>query len=345
MQRSETVLVTGGSGFVGSHCILQLLQKGYRVRTTLRSLAKKDEVIQSLKAGGITSFDTITFIEASLTEDRNWAEAMEGCTYVLSVASPVFMTTPKDEHQAIRPALEGIIRVLKAAQLAGVKRVVMTSNFGAVGFSNKNPNSETTEANWTDANEKGLSIYEKSKLLAEHEAWNFIRREGKALEFTTINPVAILGPSLGRHVSGSFGLLQHLLDGSMKAVPNIPLNIVDVRDVADLHIRAMTHPQANGERFIATADGQISMPQIARLLKDKMPEVAKQVPTRTIPNWVLFGAALFNEQAKHAVSLLTINRHVSNAKAKNVLGWTPTASNEEIIRVTVDSMLTYGLIK
>lgn len=344
MQRSATVLVTGGSGFVGSYCLLQLLQQGYQVKTTLRSVAKKNEVIESLKIGGITSFDNLTFIEASLTDDNNWDEAMKGCTYVLSVASPVFMTTPKDEDEAIRPAREGILRVLKAARKAGVKRVVMTSNFGAVGFSNRNLNSETTEANWTDPAEKGLSIYEKSKLLAERAAWDFIRQEGGSLEFTTINPVAILGPSLGTHVSGSFGLVQHLLDGSMKAVPNIPLNIVDVRDVADLHIRAMTTPLANGERFIATADGQISMPEIARLVKDKMPEVAKQVSTRILPNWILYVAALFNEQAKHAAPLLSINRHVSNAKAKNVLGWTPIATNEEIIRITVNSMLQYGII-
>ena len=344
MERSEIVLVTGGSGFVGSYCILQLLKKGYQVKTTLRSVAKQNDVIQSLKTGGITSFDNLTFIEASLTEDKNWDEAMKGCTYVLSVASPVFMTMPKDEEEAIRPALAGIIRILKAARNARVKRVVMTSNFGAVGFSNKNPDSETTEENWTNPHEKGLSIYEKSKLLAERAAWDFIREEGDSLEFTTINPVAILGPALGPHVSGSFGLLNHLLDGSMKAVPGIPLNIVDVRDVADLHIRAMTNPKANGERFIATANGQISMPEIAWLLKDKLPAVAKQVPTRIAPNWVLHVAALFNEKAKHAAPLLSINRHISNAKAKKVLGWTPIATNEEVIFASVDSMLQYGII-
>jgi nucleoside-diphosphate-sugar epimerase len=333
------VLVTGGSGFVGLQCILQLLQKGYKVKTTIRSLDKRNEVIESLKAGGITSFDNLTFVETSLTEDRNWDEAVKDCTYVLSVASPVFMTLPKDENEAIRPALEGIIRVLKAARNAGVKRVVMTSNFGAVGFSNKNTNSITTEKDWTDPNQKGLSIYEKSKLLAELAAWDFIRKEGN-LEFATINPVAILGPALSKHVSGSFVLLQHLLNGSMKAVPNIPLNIVDVRDVADLHIRAMTNPNANGERFIATADGKISLPEIAKLLK----AAGKNVPVKTLPDWVLHIAALFNEQARHAAPLLSINRNVSNAKAKEVLGWTPIANNEEVILASVKSMVEYGII-
>ena len=345
MERNETVLVTGGTGFVASHVILQLLQKGYRVKTTLRSMAKKNEVVDALTLGGITSVDNLTFIEASLTEDAHWDEAMNGCTYVLSIASPVFFTQPNDENEVIRPALEGILRVLKAARRAGVKRVVMTSNFGAVGFSNKNLNHETTEADWTNPDEKGLSAYEKSKLLAERAAWKFIQEEGNGLEFATINPVAILGPSLGSHVSGSFGLLNHLLDGSMKAIPNIPLNIIDVRDVADLHIRAMITSAANGERFIASANGQISMPEIARLLSDKLPDVAKQVPTRILPNWILRTAALFNVQAKQAVLLLSINRHVSNAKAKRVLGWTPIATNEDAVLASLKSMIDYKILK
>ena len=203
-----TVLVTGGTGFLGAHCILQLLQKGYKVRTTLRSIEKAGLVIDALKTGGITSFDDLSFIEASLTHDDNWNEAMKGCDYVLSVASPVFFTLPKDEQEAIRPAVDGILRVLKFARDAGVKRVVMTSNFGAVGFSNKDRKTVTTEADWTNPEEKGLSFYEKSKLLAERAAWNFIRHEGGNLEFATINPVAIFGPPLGTHISGSFALLE-----------------------------------------------------------------------------------------------------------------------------------------
>ena len=306
---------------------------------------QKNEVIETLKVGGINSFDKLEFVETSLTEDDNWDEAVKDCKYVLSVASPVFFTAPKDENEAIRPAVDGVLRVLKAARNSAVKRVVMTSNFGAVGFSNKDPNTVTTEADWTNPNEKGLSIYEKSKLSAERAAWDFISKEAGNLEFATINPVAILGPSLGTHISGSFELLKHLLDGSMKAVPNIPLNIVDVRDVADLHIRAMTNPDAKGQRFIASADGQISMPEIALLLRNKMPDAAKKVPSRTLPNWVLNIAALFNEQAKHAVPLLRINRNVSNEKAKKVLGWTPIANNEQIILASVESMFKFGIIK
>ena len=340
---SKTVLVTGGTGFVGVHIILQLLQKDYNVKTTLRSISSKDKVIDTLKSNGITTFDNLVFVEADLSKDDNWDEAMKGCDYVLSVASPVFMTIPKDEAEAIRPAVEGIVRILKAARNAGVKRVVMTSNFGAVGFSNKNPNKATTETDWTNPKEKGLSIYEKSKLLAERAAWDFIKKEGGNLEFTTINPVAIFGPALSTHISGSFVILERILSG--KATPHIPLNIVDVRDVADLHIRAMTNPKANEQRFIASADGQISMPEIAALLRNKYPDIAKKVSTKTIPNKFLYLAALFNKQAKEAALLLRISRNVSNAKAKKILGWKPIANNEEVILGSINSMIKFGIIK
>ena len=344
MANSETVLVTGGTGFVGMRLILQLLENGYTVKTTVRSLKKRESLLQTLKAAGVTASDNLSFIEAELTKDDNWAEAMKGCKYVLSVASPVFFETPKDENEAIRPAVEGILRVLKFAKNSGVQRVVMTSNFGAVGFSQTDRNRETTENDWTDTDLKGLSVYEKSKTLAEKAAWNFMKNEGGNLEFATINPVAILGPSLSEHVSGSFHLLENLLNGSMKAVPNIPLNVVDVRDVADLHIRAMITPEAKGQRFIATADGQISMPEIAALLKSRQPEISQKVSSKKVPDWVLNFASLFNAKAKQGLVLLKMNRNVSNKKAKEILGWKPIATNKQAILASVDSMKKYNLI-
>lgn len=344
MENSETILVTGGTSFVGSHCILQLLQKGYNVKTTLRSLGKMNEVMEMLKTGGITSFDKLTFIETDLIRDDHWDEAMKGCKYVLHVASPTHSHTLKDENEMIRPAVDGVLRVLKAARDAGIKRVVMTSSFGALGFSNKKPEKETTEANWTDPNEKDLSAYEKSKNLAERAAWDFIEKEG-GIELAVINPVAIFGPSLGFSKSPSLGLLKALLDGSMKAVPNIPLNVIDIRDVADLHIRAMTNPKANGKRFNASADGKISLPEIAILLKKKMPDATKKVSTKTLPNWLLNITALFSPQAKIGASFLKINRNVSNAKAKEILGWMPIANNEQAILASMESMIKFGVIK
>ena len=345
MESSETVLVTGGTGFVGSHCVLQLMQKGYNVKTTLRSMNRKNEVIEMLKTAGVTSFDNLAFIETDLTKDANWAEAVKGCQYVLHVASPIFSTLPKEDNEMIRPAVDGTLRVLKAARNAGVKRVVLTSNFGAIGYSHKDPDTEITEAEWTDPTQKDLSSYSRSKVMAERAAWDFINREGGNLELSVINPVFIMGPSLGPDLPSGFDLPKHLLDGSMKSVPNIPFNIIDVRDVADLHIRAMTNPDAKGQRFIAMAGGKITLPEIALLLKNKMPDVAKKVSTKILPNWVVYTASLFNRQAKHAAPLLRVSRKVSNAKARKVLGWVPLANNEEAIFASVNSMIKFGIIK
>jgi nucleoside-diphosphate-sugar epimerase len=342
---AETVLVTGGTGFVGTHIILQLLEKGFDVKTTLRSIDSKNKVIDTLRANRINVFDKLAFVEADLSVDDHWKTAMDGCDYVLSVASPVFFDIPKDENAVMRPAVEGIQRILRAARDTGVKRVVMTSNFGAVGFSKKNPALVTTEQDWTDVHEKGLSAYEKSKLLAERAAWDFIKNEGGGLTFATINPVAIMGPSLSEHFSGSFGLLTNLWNNKTKAIPNLPLNIVDVRDVADLHIRAMTDPNASGQRFIASADGQISMLEIAKLIKLKRPDVAGNIPSKAVPNWIIHFASLFNAHAKEGSLLLKMSRNVSNEKAKNILGWKPIANNEEIILASVDSMIKFGIVK
>ncbi|WP_461452449.1 SDR family oxidoreductase [Mucilaginibacter sp.] len=344
MKNLEMVLVTGGTGAVGANCILQLLQKGYQVKTTIRSLNKKDEVITLLKNGGITSFGELSFVEADLNKDDNWAQAIQDCTYVLHIASPTH-TESTDEEAIIRPAVDGVLRVLKAARDASVKRVVLTSSFGALGFSNKDRNRETTEADWTDPNEKGLSAYEKSKVLAERAAWDFIKKEGNDLELAVINPVAIFGPALGPGKSPSFNLITLLLSGSWKAIPNFSLNVVDIRDVADLHIRAMTIPEANGQRFIASADGEMPMPGIATLLKNKFPAVSQKVSTQKMPDWILKVAALFNPQAKQALLFLKINRRVSNTKAKKVLGWTPIANKEEAITASMESMIKLGIIK
>lgn len=348
MQNTEikpTVLVTGGSGFVGVHSILQLLQRGYRVKTTLRSLERKNEVIDMLKNGGIRDFDQLQFIQADLTRDDRWDEAAKDCTYVLHIASPIVLAAPKDENEMIRPAVDGTRRVLKAARDAGVKRVVMTSNFGAVGYSHRDPHVPITESDWTDPAEKGLSAYNRSKALAERAAWDFIRQEGGGLELSVINPVAIFGPALGPDLSSGFELVKSLLDGSMKAMPRLTFNIIDVRDVADLHIRAMSSPEANGERFLALAGGTLSLPEIARLIKKQMPAIAHKLPRRTLQNWMVGLAALFRPRARAIYSMLRASRNVSNEKARRVLNWTPMATNEEAVLASIDSMIRFGNIK
>jgi len=342
--KDKTVLVTGGTGFVGIHCILQLLQQDYKVRTTLRALKRKDEVVEMLKNGGIESFENLSFVEADLTKDDNWDEAVKDCEYVLHVASPIFLELPKHEDEMIKPAVEGTIRVLRAARNAGVKRVVITSSFAAVGYSHKDSSTVITEEEWTDPNEKGLSAYVKSKALAEKAAWDFIEKEGGELELTTVNPVGIFGPSLSPVLSSGFEVLKKLLDGSLKALPKISFGIVDVRDVADLHLRAMTSVDANGQRFLAVAGEPLTMEEIAILLKNKLGDRAKNVSTRVLPDWLVKIAAIFNPMAKQAATQLGKIKRASNEKAKKVLGWKPRP-NEEAILASTESLFKYGAVK
>ncbi|QSW87638.1 MULTISPECIES: aldehyde reductase [Flavobacterium] len=337
---NQKVLVTGGTGFLAIHSILQLLNRGYQVRTTVRSLKSKDKVYEMLTNGGISDFNLLEFTEADLTSDKNWAEAVTGCDFVLHIASPIFIRLPKNEDEMVRPAVDGTLRVLKASRNAGVKRVVMTSNFGAVGYSHRDSNSLITEESWTDPNEKGLSTYNKSKVLAERAAWDFMKNEGGTLELSVVNPMGIFGPSLNADLSSGFEMLKKLLDGSMKAIPDIRLGIVDVRDAAELHILAMENPKAKGERFLALSGGTMSLMEIVNLLRDKMPYVTTKAPSKALPTFILRFAALFNDQAKAILPLVGINRNASNEKAKTTLGWNPR-SNEEAITATIISLIKW----
>ncbi|MCE4953692.1 aldehyde reductase [Staphylococcus haemolyticus] len=342
----EQVLVTGGTGFLGLRIVAELLKQDYGVRATIRSLSKKDTILETLKSQNIDT-QNLAFVEADLSKDDNWEDAMEDCTYVMSVASPVVMgsVSVTDEQSINKQAVEDIQRILRAAEKTNVKRVIMTANFGAVGFSNKDKTSVTTEEHWTNPNEKGLSVYEKSKLIAERAAWDFVNATENHIEFATINPVAILGPSLNQHMSLSFQFVENIASGKMKRIPNIPMNIVDVRDVAQLHVLAMKTPEANGKRFIATADGQISMPEIAQLIKKERPELASKVSTKTIPDFAIKLGARFNSEAQEGKLLLEMNRNVSNQQARNVLGWTPSYTQEEAILASVDCMRDYHILK
>ena len=220
----------------------------------------------------------------------------------------------------------------------------MTSNFGAVGYSHKDTSQIITEESWSDPNEKGLSAYNKSKVMAERAAWDFIRKEGGTLELSVVNPMGIFGPSLGPDLSSGFELLKRVLDGSMTAIPNITLGIVDVRDVADLHIRAMTNPAANGQRFLALAGGILSLPEIAVILKNNLGDKAKHISTRSLPDWMVYVAAIFSPEARNVVPQLGRYRNASNDKAKTILGWKPR-SNEEAILATAESLFSFGLIE
>jgi nucleoside-diphosphate-sugar epimerase len=340
----STVLVTGGSGFIGSRCILQLLDAGFQVRTTVRSLKREGDVRTMLNEGGAEPGDRLSFIAADLENDAGWSNAVTGCEYVLHVASPLPPNIPKHEDELIVPAREGSLRVLRASRDAGVKRVVLTSSFGAIGYGHKPQPTPFNETNWTDLNGAPVTAYVKSKTLAERAAWDFIATEGGSLELSVVNPVGVFGPVLGPDYSTSILVVQRLMDGAMPGCPKFYLGVVDVRDVADLHIRAMTRPAAKGERFLAVSGDSMSVADIARVLKCHMGASAKRVPTRQLPNWLVRIAALRDPAVRQILPELGKIKNATNEKAKRLLGWAPR-SNEEAIVATAESLVRLGLLK
>jgi nucleoside-diphosphate-sugar epimerase len=340
----STVLVTGGSGFVGSHCILQLLAAGHTVRTTVRNLKREADVRALLKQGGAEPGNQLSFVAADLERDAGWPEAVAGCEYVLHVASPFPESLPKHEDELIVPAREGALRVLRAAKSAGVKRVVLTSSFAAIGYGHPPQAAPFDETSWTNPEGDDVRPYVKSKTLAERAAWDYIARDGGGLELAVVNPVGVFGPVLGSDYSTSILLVQRLMDGAMPGCPKLSFGAVDVRDVADLHVRAMTHPAAKGERFLAIAGDFLSMREIALILKARLGQAARRVPTRQLPNWLVRLASLRDPAVKQILPELGKSKNATNAKAKRVLGWQPRSSEESIV-ATGESLVRLGLLK
>jgi nucleoside-diphosphate-sugar epimerase len=338
------VLVTGGSGFIGSHSILQLLDAGHQVRTTVRTLERESDVRTMVRQGGTEAGGRLSFVVADLTRDAGWTEAVSGCEFVLHVASPFPANLPKHEDELIVPAREGALRVLRAARDAGVKRVVMTSSFAAVGYGQGARSAPFDETDWTNPNADDVTPYVKSKTLAERAAWDFVAREGRGLELSVVNPVAVFGPVLGPDYATSILLVQRMMDGALPGLPRMCFGAVDVRDVVDLHLRAMTNPAAKGERFLAVAGDFLWIAEIARVLKDRMGAAAKRVPTRQLPNWVVRLAALRDSAVKQVLPELGKAKNATSAKAKRVLGWAPR-SREDAIAATAESLMRLGLLK
>jgi nucleoside-diphosphate-sugar epimerase len=307
-------------------------------------LKREGEVRDMLRVGGVEAGDRLSFAAADLTSDAGWSEAVAGCTYVHHVASPFPPEIPKHEDEVIIPARDGALRVLKAARDAGVKRVVLTSSYAAIGYGQPEQKAPFDETNWTDPNGDDVRAYVKSKTLAERAAWDFIAREGGALELSVVNPVAVLGPALAPDYSTSIMLIQRLMDGAMPGCPRLYFGIVDVRDVADMHMRCMTNPAAKGERFLALAGEFLSIAQIARILKRNLGAAAKRVPTLELPDFLIRMAARNDPAVQQILPELGKRKDGTNAKAKRVLGWAPR-SNEEAIVATAESLMRLGLLK
>jgi len=340
----STVLVTGGSGFIASHTILQLLAAGYKVRTTVRNLSREGEVLVMLRNGGAEPGEQLSFVAAELMTDAGWPAAVSGCEYVLHIASPFPSQVPKDENELIVPARDGALRVLRASRDAGVKRVVLTSSFAAIGYGHTERAEPFTEKDWTNPDGADVMPYTKSKTLAERAAWDFIVREGAGLELAVVNPVGVFGPVLGPDYATSIMLVEKMLNGALPGVPNMCFGVVDVRDVADLHLRAMADPRAKGERFLAVSGDFMWLIEIARTLKERMGERARRVPTRQLPDWLVRLARFKDESVKQIIPELGKWKNATSEKAQKVLGWSPR-SREESVVATAESLVKLGLVK
>lgn len=331
------VLVTGGSGYIASFCLIELIRQGHSVRTTMRGLGKEPHVREMLRAGGVDPADKLKCFTADLESDAGWREAIEGCDYVLHVASPTLTSIPKDDDEMVRPAREGVLRVLKFARDLGVKRVVLTSAFGAVGYGHPPQQKPFTEEDWTNI-DGGIAPYQKSKTIAELAAWDFIKREGGRLELAVINPLAVLGPVLSSDYPPSLGIVSRMLNGEIAYCPKFKVGFVDVRDVADLHVRAMTHPAAKGQRFLAISGQSHSFLELAQMLRRNLGARASKVPTRELPNWIMRLVAIFNPNIRFFLPQLGKNFDATSQKAIKTLGWS-ARDLQETVTDTAESLL------
>jgi nucleoside-diphosphate-sugar epimerase len=328
--QSGPVLVTGGTGYLGTWCVVRLLQEGWRVRTSLRDLGREPE-LRTAVAREVDPSDRLEVVRADLLSDAGWAEAVAGCHYVLHVASPLPAAMPSDPDELIRPAREGTLSVLCAAVAAGVRRVVVTSSVAAMTYGHGperyRPDSPPmTEGDWSNVDGPYITAYAKSKTLAERAARDFMQRHGGATELVTVHPSLIIGPTLGRDIGTSLIIVQRLLKGALPGLPRIGFQVVDVRDVADLHLRVMIDPDAAGRRYVAAGEF-IWFAEFARILREVVPELSRKVPTRRVPDWFVHMFALVDPQARALRGELGRTRRVSSESSR-ALGWSPRPIRE-----------------
>ena len=338
----RSVLVTGGTGFLGSWCVAKLLQRGYAVRTTVRDLARSDDVRNQVANAGAAEQDGLSVVAADLKDDAGWPEAAAGCEFVLHVASPFPPSQPRDPDELIVPARDGALRVLRAALDAGAERIVLTSSVAAVRNGGPPRNGSTyTEDDWTDGDNTSLTPYTRSKTIAERAAWDLVAERGATERLAVVNPGAIIGPALSDDTSFSLELIERLMKGSMPALPRLGFTLVDVRDVADLELLAMTSPDAGGKRFIA-ADEFLWMAEIAEVLRERLGEAASKVPTRVAPNLLIRAVGIFDSSIRSFTGDLGKRTEFSSQRARD-LGWAPRPVGDSIVE-TARSLQEHGVV-
>jgi len=340
------VLITGVTGFIGSHVAIQLLNAGYQVRGSLRN-PKRIEDIKQVIAGHTNNIGNLTFVEAELTDAKSWVEATKGMDYVQHIASPQTGVLPKHEDDLIIPAKEGTLNILESALKNGVKRVIMTSSAAAIGYGNlKSTTQPYTEEHWTDIKDrKDTTPYIRSKTIAEKAAWKFMQQhvQNNQMELVTVQPVAVLGPVIEKDYGVSAEWIKKLLDGDFPGTPKFGISMVDVRDVADLQIKAMEQKEAAGQRFICNA-GFYWASEIVKIIKETHPQYKKRMPKFNLPSFVIRLMGVFDPLLRSALNELGKKRIFDNSKAVNQLNWYPRSTKEALI-ATVNSLIELGLVK
>jgi len=333
----EKVLVTGATGFIGLHCIAQLLQQGYNVTGTVRSPSRIDEVKQALSEQQIST-DNLSFVEADLTKDDGWDEAVSGCDFVMHVASPFIIGVPKHEDELIVPAVEGTRRVIEAAIKQGVKKVVLTSSCAAITETH-NGQTHFTEADWTDASSAKTPAYYKSKTLAEQKAWDLIGAQSTT-KLAVINPAGVIGPTLTDDIGTANEFILQIIDGKVPGCPKLHIGFVDVRDVATAHILAMQKSEADGERFIIS-EREYWFKDFSAVLKAAG---YKKAPSREMPNWLVKVFGLFDPATRQMAQMVGSEKFTPSDKARKILGWNPR-NTDEGIRDTAIQIVEKGMVK
>ena len=334
----EKVLVTGATGYIGLHCIQQLLDQGYAVNGSLRSLERKDEIFESLESNN-TSTEHLKLFSFNLNEDDGWDEGMEGCDYLIHVASPIALER-KSEDFFVKPAVAGVKRALKFAKKHKIKKVILTSSVAAI-FHGIELKEYYDESDWSDPENPSIDHYSKSKTLAEKAAWDFIEAEGKPFEFTVINPALVIGPSLSNDLGESNKAIQMVATGKMPVAVPLQFGYVDVRDVAAAHILAMQKQASDGERF-ALAEKDMWYEDVAKVLRENG---FNKAPKLSVPVWAAKILANFSPELKMALPYIGRLRSVKyTSKAKDLLGWNPRPAEESIL-ATANQIKDLGLIK